>query len=55
LPKHRLLMVRRFFQDYKQLEGKNVEVDEIESAEKAYPVIERALEAYSRKRPSGSH
>src|SRR5215470_479579 len=30
LPIHRLSMVRRFFQDYKMLEGKAVEVDEIE-------------------------
>ena len=28
LPPHRLLVLKRFFQDYKQLEGKAVEVDE---------------------------
>jgi hypothetical protein len=28
MPPHRLLMLRRFFQDYKQLEGNAVEVDE---------------------------
>jgi inorganic pyrophosphatase len=53
LPQHRLLMVRRFFQDYKKLEGKVVEVDEIESVEKAYPIIEDALQQYSKKRRRG--
>jgi inorganic pyrophosphatase len=49
LPAHRLLMVRRFFQDYKQLEGKAVEVDNIEAAERAFPVIEAAMERYAGK------
>ena len=42
MPPHRLTMLRRFFQDYKQLEGKAVEVDQIQPAEKAYPIIEDA-------------
>src|ERR1700722_8117861 len=50
---HKLTMVRRFFQDYKKLEDKVVEVDEIESAEKAYPIIEQALSEYDKKRRSG--
>jgi inorganic pyrophosphatase len=47
LPPHRLRMVRRFFQDYKQLERKAVEVDEILPAAAAYPVIEDALAHYA--------
>ena len=39
MPPHRLLMLRRFFQDYKQLEGKAVEVDEIRPPSEAYPII----------------
>src|SRR6202163_3240737 len=37
LPSHRLAMLRRFFQDYKMLEGKAVEVDEFQSAATALP------------------
>lgn len=49
LPQHQLAMIRRFFQDYKQLEGKEVDVDEILSPSKAYPIIENALAAYKKK------
>ena len=53
MPPHRSLMLRRFFQDYKQLEGKEVEVNEIEPAAKAFPVIEDALHRYSAQRRKG--
>ena len=46
-------MLRRFFQDYKQLEGKAVEVDEIQPAAKAYPIINDALHRYSEQRRKG--
>jgi inorganic pyrophosphatase len=51
LPPHQMAMIRRFFQDYKQLEGKEVDVDEILPAAKAYPVIENALKEYKKKFP----
>jgi len=53
MPSHRLLMLRRFFQDYKQLEGKAVEVDEIRPAAEAYPIITDALHRYSDQRRKG--
>jgi inorganic pyrophosphatase len=53
MPPHRLTMLRRFFQDYKLLEGKAVEVDEILSAREAYPIIEDALHRYSKQRRRG--
>jgi inorganic pyrophosphatase len=53
MPPHRLTMLRRFFQDYKQLEGKAVEVDAIEPAKNAFPIIEDALARYSRQRRKG--
>ena len=55
LPPHKLTMLRRFFQDYKLLEGKSVEVDEIQPAELAMPVIEDALQRYSKARRKGFH
>ena len=53
MPPHRLLMLRRFFQDYKLLEGKAVEVDEIRPAAEAFPIIMDALHGYSEQRRKG--
>jgi inorganic pyrophosphatase len=53
MPPHRMLMLRRFFQDYKQLEGKAVEVDEIRPAGEAYPIILDSLHSYSEQRRKG--
>ncbi|MCA9073283.1 MAG: inorganic diphosphatase, partial [Planctomycetaceae bacterium] len=53
LPQHRLAMLRRFFQDYKLLEGKTVEVDHFQAADQAWPVIEEALQRYSSQRRRG--
>jgi inorganic pyrophosphatase len=53
MPQHRLLMLRRFFQDYKQLEGKAVEVDQIRPASEADPIIRDALHRYSEQRRKG--
>ena len=53
MPSHRMVMLRRFFQDYKQLEGKAVGVDEIRPAAEAYPIIESALHTYSEQRRKG--
>ncbi|MFK7778149.1 MAG: inorganic diphosphatase, partial [Gimesia sp.] len=53
LPPHRLAMLRRFFQDYKMLEGKTVEVEEFQAAEAAFPIIEDSLQRYSTQRRRG--
>jgi len=50
LPPHRLLVLRRFFQDYKQLEGKQVQVEEIRPAYAALAVIEKSLAHYQQHR-----
>jgi len=39
-----------FFQDYKQLEGKQVQVDEIRPAYSAVKVIEKSLASYKEQR-----
>jgi inorganic pyrophosphatase len=53
LPPHRLTMLRRFFQDYKTLEGKTVAVDDFQPAAASVPVIEDALARYSEQRRRG--
>lgn len=50
LPAHRLLVLKRFFQDYKQLEGKQVQVEDICPSDAAVTVIERALARYKQER-----
>ena len=55
LPTHKLAMIRRFFQDYKILEGKAVEVDELTEAKTSFPIILEALERYSLLRRRGFH
>src|SRR5450432_1021962 len=50
LPPHRLLVLKRFFSDYKQLEGKQVQVEDIRPAYAALTVIERALARYQQER-----
>jgi inorganic pyrophosphatase len=46
LPKHRMAVIKRFFQDYKTLENKRVEVDDILPALEAVPVIEKSIAVY---------
>lgn len=53
MPAHRLQMLRRFFLDYKVLEGKEVAVEEFEPASAAYPIVEDALARYSKQRRKG--
>jgi inorganic pyrophosphatase len=53
LPPHRLALVRRFFQDYKTLEGKAAVVDDFQPAAFSVQIIENALQEYSILRRRG--
>jgi inorganic pyrophosphatase len=46
LPRHRLAVIRRFFEDYKQLEHKKVVVDDILPALDSVPIIQKSLDVY---------
>lgn len=47
VPPHVLLEVRRFFEDYKTLEKKHVEVDELQGPFEACKAIRAAMEGYA--------
>jgi inorganic pyrophosphatase len=46
VPQHLLLELRRFFEDYKTLERKKVEVDELQGPFEAAKTIRLAMSAY---------
>ena len=50
LPPHRLLELRRFFLDYKVLEGKQVVVEEPLGVTEALSVLREAIASYTRER-----
>jgi len=53
-PRHIFKMLKRFFEDYKQLEGKSVEVDEVLPVEAAHAVLEDGLVRYEKARRTGA-
>lgn len=46
LPPHTLVELRRFFEDYKKLEHKNVTVEQFLTREKAYDIIVESMRLY---------
>ena len=49
LPGHTMREIRRFFKDYKALEKKEVEVEELGDANQALRVVTEALELYQKE------
>ncbi len=52
LPPHRLRELRRFFLDYKILEGKEVIVEDFQGLDVALGVVRAAIDLYARERAS---
>jgi len=51
LPKHFIAVLRNYFENYKVLENKVVEIDEFQHKDAAYKIIEEAIEYYKVKFP----
>jgi hypothetical protein len=51
LPKHFIAVLRNYFENYKVLENKVVEIDEFQDKETAYKIINEAIEYYKEKYP----
>ena len=49
LPEHRLRELRRFFQDYKKLENKEVRVQDFFGPERAKTVVQQSFERYQKE------
>jgi inorganic pyrophosphatase len=51
LPKHSIAVLRNYFENYKVLENKLVEIDEFQDKEAAYKIINEAIDYYKEKFP----
>jgi inorganic pyrophosphatase len=55
LPEHRLNELRRFFQDYKVLEGKEVKVGDFSNPDEAKDAIRHAMDLYEERFAPAGH
>jgi inorganic pyrophosphatase len=52
LPKHFIAVLKNYFEQYKALENKVVEIDEFQDKESAYNIINESIEHYKRAFPA---
>ena len=52
LPKHFIAVLKNYFEQYKVLENKVVEIDEFQDKEAAYKVINQAIAFYKTSYPN---
>lgn len=52
LPPHTLVELKRFFEDYKKLEHKNVTVEQFVNREKAYDLVSESMKLYQENKDS---
>jgi inorganic pyrophosphatase len=52
LPPHTLVELKRFFEDYKMLEHKNVIVEQFMNREKAFEIVREGMRLYQEKKQS---
>ena len=51
LPKHFIAVLKNYFEQYKVLENKVVEIDEFQSKERAYEIIRDSIQLYQERFP----
>ncbi len=54
LPRHFIAVLRNYFENYKVLENKVVEIDEFQDKDAAYAIISKAIDFYAQKFPKKS-
>jgi inorganic pyrophosphatase len=54
LPRHFIAVLKNYFENYKVLENKVVEIDEFQDKDAAYSVIRKAIDFYAQKFPRQS-
>ena len=55
LPQHLLQQIHRFFEDYKKLENKEVQVKSFENRSHALKIVQTSIELYKKSFPESMH